>query len=242
MKKLVIASALAVLVAAGNAGAVSFSGTATGTWSGADPESSGVYTIAGDDNSGVTTIKWGTPGSTWFWETPKTQSSLSFDGAGTGGANAPAAWDSASIPFILGKLDFHNGAIQSGTGITGADLNILVDIVNPTLGTLGTFTYGLGIQNTVNPAGDTVLVLNAPGSVSFDYQGWEYTFGLLGFSANGDSFSDRLFASEESSVCTKIWGTVSGRQLPNNVPDGGSTLILVGMAMTGLAFLRSKMA
>jgi hypothetical protein len=237
MKKLVIAVVAALAASSAWAIAIpqTFSGTAVGEWNDPVMESSGAYVnIANNDAGGVAKVRWGIP--LWWGHT---RSYLQFDGAGSDPDGIPPQWDTSdSNPFVLGKLDYHNGTQWAGTGIEGVDLDLLVSILNPSLGAYS-FEYGLRIDNTSNPYGDTVVILTAPAPISFTYGGWEYMFGVRGFSTDGQNFTSQLYAQEESSVCTKIWGTLRGREV--QTPDGGATILLAGMALTGLAFLRSRL-
>jgi hypothetical protein len=220
-----------------------FTGTAVGSW---DPTSVipdaeagpgwSWWNIANNDSpNGLATILWGRPA---LFEA---SSYLKFDGAGSDSDDMPPDWTSLNDPFLLGTLKFYNGVIRADSGIDGVDLDLLVTITTPAMGPLSTFTYDVGIENTRNPESDSILFLNHPLlPYGFSYGGSDYLFKVEGFSLDeGASFVDEIVVCERFCKTAGLYGRIieTGGGIPP-VPDAGSTIMLVGMAMFGLEVLR----
>lgn len=97
-------------------------------------------------------------------------------------------------------------------------------------------TYTALVQGTLGPAG-------TPGGVSINFaSGGAQTFTFAS-GANSGSFTlslDNLSISPGRTVA--ITGSFTGSQNTTNVPDGGATVALLGVALVGVAALRRKLA
>jgi len=165
---------------------------------------------------------------------------LTFDGAGSDPDLDPALWSSVNDPMFLGLLFYHNEPIYSGSGLDSIDLDVEVTVTDPSNMGLGTFGFGMTIDETANPNGDTVLILGpSPRDQSFYYGGCEYEFEMLGFQidSEGEVLSE-LFLPENGSTTVGLYGRITGG--PCTVPDGGATMTLLGSALVVLAMLRRK--
>jgi hypothetical protein len=230
-----------------SASAIPFEGKAIGSWDTPVKESSSsTYTIGNNDSGGgLATLTWGTA----YWMCGS-RSYMTFDGAGSDPNLSPAKWNSGFDPFLLGNLSFYNGVINADSGLKGIKLDVDVTITSPNLGPLSTFTYGLGINNTVNPRGDRVWEISTPDSQTFQYNNGTsvetYLFDILGFrqqDCQGNwSYVTSLFASEGNCTSAQLMGRVVSQGSGVPVPDAGATVILMGLVITSLAALRMKIA
>lgn len=221
------------------AGALAFNGTAIGSWSDPQLESKCAdWSIANKDIGGVAKVKWGDPAYC-----DDRQSYLEYDGAGSDSTPTPPRWSSINDPFLLGTLKYFNGTQWENSGLEGIDLNVKVSILDPFIGSFSTFEFGMGINNTINPAGDTVLILSVPEPKGFSFAGKEYLFELLGFSLNGgQTMTNRIFAFEDQTKCGGFYGRiVDNTPSPTPVPDRTSMVTLLGLAAIGLAGVRTKL-
>ena len=237
MTWLAIAAMAVAVCGTASASPVNFSGTAVGSWDTLVYESGSIYGTYGvalnnDAGGGVADLEWGVPPS------GDHHSSLKFDGAGSDPNLVPPNWSSAVQPFVVGTLNYFDGVEWADSGLKGASLDLTIDITAPDLGPLGQFTYKMGINNTINPQGDTVIMLNPlPSPQTFQYNGCTYEFDLSGFSQNnGQTFINQIYACEEASAPqAQLYGTIVQKTFA--VPDGGTTILLLGLGMAGIAAL-----
>jgi len=178
MKHHLIAAAIFGL-SAGAAHAVTFSGTAQGSW--VDPIGSFGFTIANNDAGETADVDWGTPATTNFnnlWR---------FDGVGSDGG--PGWTADAGNLFKVGDFTYRNGSV-TGHDFDGASLAVTLFIINP-LNVTESFSFAFDVLNTPNVTGDPVLdgdiasIANISTSATFMYGGLDYTLELPGFSQDG---------------------------------------------------------
>jgi VPDSG-CTERM motif len=144
------------------------------------------------------------------------------------GANLASSTSLAITSTSLGSAlgSFSGGALTffaTPIGVNGAVGNL----VNATLWTLKagstiyTFTVTSEAQGATSPSS---LALSGSGTVTDNVSGADTSFGAwqLNFGAIGGSFT---------------WQNTSG----TNVPDGGTTVLLLGAAFSGLGLLRRKL-
>jgi hypothetical protein len=214
--------AVAILLIAAPALAVTFTGTSSGTWSNpvsaqASPTYSGV---------GTNYFTWGVP----FTEV----SSVLY-------AGAPFSAD-AHTTFAVGGLTYHNGTIYSGTGVDGVDLNLDLTLTSPFADT-ETFSFTFTIFDTTNTGdpGESADYLYLPSSYPstfFNYDGCDYTLKLLGFSQDGGAtITDTFHVLEGASTDALLYAQITN---PAPAVPEPCTMLLVGAGLAGLASLRRR--
>lgn len=242
MKK-VLFTTLAVIAGLNlSAYAITFSGNAIGSWNDPNIQASGAdWNVANNDPGGVAKVTWGDPA--YCFDKP---SYLQFDGAGSDSPAIPPAWSSdmyVNNPFLLGNLTYYNGRQWADTGLEGVDLAMKVSITGPlpAYGDLPVFEFGLGINNTINPNGDTVLFLDVPAPIGFIYGGQNYSFEIMGFSLdNGVHMTSQIFACEGDTRSGNFYARITSTGGGTTVPDNCSTVALLGLVIIGLGALKAK--
>lgn len=141
--------------------------------------------------------------------------------------------------FALGTVCFHNSLTQAGTNVDSVPLDIELSFTSPPVGPTP-FTYDLTFElgwfilpdaMVITPVGET--------SVTFDYDGVEYTVELLGF-MQGDHYVDEIVVQEGHSEHATLYGIITGE--PGDDPDdpiipepATLALTLLGTAAFGIA-------
>jgi hypothetical protein len=201
---------------------------------GASISTSGVWVnpLGGSNLNGVGTnqLAWGT--------TTGAQSSWRFDGV------AGVLIDLGAIEneFSLGTFTHFNFPVR-GTFITGATVNITLDILNGNLfGSLFSFDFThLETPNTppCDPPGsppcpDVVGIPVATSSQTIDINGKDFFLEILGFKNNiNDPNITQFITNENQANATQLFGRL------REVPEPGM-YVLVGVGLMGLAVLRRR--
>lgn len=236
MKKALLIMALTVLV--GTAQAVTFEGTAVGSWVNVDGTGTSVVSVANNDAGANATIDWGTPAFGSF------TSRFTFDGVGSDGGAGFSV--NNEDPFLIGNFSYRNGTINSGTGINGVDLSILLTLTSP-IGVVDNYGFDFDITNTPNTTGNAVLdgdivtVNNPLASTVFIYNDVEYTLQILGFSNDGGNTITTDFSSpEEACARAGLYAKITSdfQQLPP-VPEP-ATISLLGLGLAGIVATRLR--
>jgi len=182
---------------------------------------------------GTDTFKWGDAVS------GSSQSQLHFSGSSFNHDVAPGT----SEWFLLGDLDFHNGRIGVNTGASAVDLSITLTFTSPVVGPQA-LTVSLDINNTLNPAADTVSLSAPLASISFPSDGLMYTLEVSkfwhpdvdGWCCNGSGTETSLTVDEDCDISAKLKGRISVVEQP--IPEP-TTLFLLGSGLLGL-FVRRR--
>lgn len=228
MKHHLIAAAIFGL-SAGAAHAVTFSGTAEGSW--VNPIGTSGFTINNNDAGGTADVNWGTPFNTIF------DSLWSFDGVGSDGV--PGWTAQAGDLFKVGDFIYVNGSVID-QDFKGASLAVTLFITNP-LTVTQSFSFVFDVINTPNTSGDPVTdgdiasIANTVTSATFTYDGLDYTLELLGFSADEGATLTTVFNSPEGSISG---AALYGRIVESNVVPVPASLPLLLGALGGLGLVR----
>ena len=218
--------AIACCAMLGNAWAISIGGDSAGIFVSPDP---------GADNPSMTVAGVGT--STFAWGAGGDPSTLHYQ-------NVPFS-STSETPFKIGTLTYYNGGITAQTGADGVSLNLNVTFTLPS-GVNQNFLYAMQLINTSNTtdpiaSADYLILSTFPTSV-FDISGTTYTLTLGFQNLTGGGFlqtGNQLHVLEEETATADLIGTVTTDI--SGVPDGASTLGLLGLAMTSLVALRRKL-
>ncbi|HUL53509.1 MAG TPA: VPDSG-CTERM sorting domain-containing protein, partial [Opitutaceae bacterium] len=233
--------------------------TAIGAWSasgGGDYPEAGFYAL----QQVADTTTWRT-GSTrlvvWFGDAP------SQDPAGPTGitqAQAIAALNAQGIAVLAINVGTSNDFYApTGAGHTG--LNDLDQASAVASGTGGAFYDGINASTIVTAITNAITtsfatystvgldVSEAPAGVTVSYSPASYT-GAFDRKVDGTfGFTVTFTGVTAGTYDFNIYGTVDGGRIATEadhivvgVPDGGSSLLLVGLALSGLALIRRKMA
>lgn len=138
--------------------------------------------------------------------------------------------------------------VQYSVDLTGSIYTYMYTLVNPVSNTTSIDTFSISFAN---PAGTTFNVMGGS-SFSNTNNGVTYLISpgvAIGTSQSGFSFQSNFGpsfanATASDSVPPSPWASTNGGQqiLAPNVPDGGVTVALLGLACVGLALLRRKLS
>ena len=149
--------------------------------------------------------------------------------------------------FELGTLSYFNGTVLNGTEAYSVDLLMAMAFESPDGLTLSPFKFNFRLDNSPNtstpmnnPANADKVFLTSIPSTLFTFEGIDYILKIgfgEGVSGNGWSQIDKFFVLEGATASAKLMGTISAVN-PPSVPDSGSTLALMAMAVVGVGGLR----
>jgi hypothetical protein len=161
------------------------------------------------------------------------QSALYFSGTNFTGVSTDQYFD-------LGDLYYFNGTAWAGTQAYSVDLRTSLAFTAPS-GITQDFDFNFGLINTLNTAdpwasADSILLSANFPTTSFAVEGIDYTLTVGFGSATGSGYSEinEFYVLEDGSASAKLVGKITGK----SVPDTGSTLALMAMAVVGVGGLR----
>jgi hypothetical protein len=240
MIRILAASAMAACSAL-TVNAVTFKGTAVGSWQNVvSVLSNDVYSVTNSDVGGVARFNWGTPAVAGGFD-----NQFSFDGIGSDG---DPVWSAPSeTAFKLGDFSYRNESTFFSAGVNGVSLNIFLTITDPLGIGSDDFLFNYSMVNTPNNTGNPVLdgdivnILGQPSPTVFTYAGTNYTLDILGFSNDGGTTIRTDFSSPEGgSANAALYGRITSDI--RGIPEGGVTATLVGFGFASLVLLRRRLA
>jgi hypothetical protein len=209
------------------AGAVSFNGS-----------SSGIF-VSPTGGPGMVTTGTNTNSFTWGTGYYCAPSWLGF----TGNSFASIVPEQT---FCLGNLSYFNGTLWDGTQAYSVALQ--AQLAFTSIGITQNFDLNCGLINTPNTAdpwasADSVLLSANFPTTLFTLNGIEYTLNVGFGSVTGGGFSEinKFFVLEGASASADLIGIITACN-PPSVPDSGSTLALMAMAVVGLGGLKQYLA
>ncbi|WP_430009221.1 choice-of-anchor K domain-containing protein [Methylophaga lonarensis] len=230
MKKILLFASL--LATSLTANAAFFEGSTSGTFD--NPTGAANMQVTG---VGTNTLQWGEGAAIgqscflWWCSTNYSDPSLlSFNGQGF--------VTDVDQTFKVGSMYFYNGTIYAGTEASSVDFNLTFDFTLPNA-FQETFTYNFALENTPNPAGDSVVILSAAPEYFYTFEGNDYYFELLGFSYGGQVF-DTIFAKELKGKTVKLLGQFTS--IPSEVPLPAAVWLFGSGLMGFMAFRRRAKA
>ncbi|MDH3717482.1 MAG: choice-of-anchor K domain-containing protein [Planctomycetota bacterium] len=201
-----------------------------------DGSSSGVFINAVGEPNLVTTglgtsdFSWG---EAFFSGTDP--SSLSFTGT--------AFSTDVEQQFVVGTLDYFNGATVSGTQATSVDLEITLNITSPT-GTDANLVFPFSLvnrPNTLDPieSADSIFLSSQTTNRFFNLDGRFFTLAIGFANATQGGFEnvDEFFVFENESASAELIGIIT----PNVTPEPSTfVLALLGLLSLGLIGRRRR--
>ena len=181
--------------------------------------------------TGVNTksFSWGTG----FQSPP---SSLTYTGTGFAGILPEQA-------FSIGALSYFNGTVYDGTQCSSVDFQALLSFTSP-LGLAQSFNFDFRLINTPNTANatqsaDSVFLPSLFPTTIFTVDGIDYTLKMWfgDVTGSGSSQIDKFFVLEGGKASANLVGVITA-STPRSVPDSGSTLAFMAMAVVGVGGLR----
>ncbi|MGA7392941.1 MAG: VPDSG-CTERM sorting domain-containing protein [Terrimicrobiaceae bacterium] len=214
---------------ASHAKAVSFQGTTKGIFVEAVGVAPQTLVTTGVDTNEFT---WGTGRNS-------PSNSLRFDGASFAGVVPP------NQTFTLGTLTYFNGTVLNGTEASSVDLRVTLDLTSP-VDLSQNFNFDFKLLNTYNVGSanqnaDSVFLtsLFPTTTTILTIDGIDYSLKMNFGAVTGSGFSqvDKFSVLEGGTASATLIGTISAMN-PPSVPDSGSTLALMAMAIVGVTGLR----
>ena len=186
--------------------------------------------------TGVDTKKF-----TWGTGYYSPSNSLEFTGKSFAGEVPP------DQTFELGTLSYFNGTVLNGTEAYSVDLLMTIAFDSPSGLSLSPFKFNFRLDNSpnistpmTNPANADKVFLTSIPTTLFTFGGVDYILKIgfgQGVTGPGWTELDKFFVNEGGNASAKLMGTISAVN-PRSVPDAGSTLALMAMAIIGLGGLR----
>lgn len=219
LSTLTLATAVSLSLS-GNAQALTFVGSSSGTWGTPDPGTNSSPVFSG---VGTNTFTWGDP-----------------DGFGVGTNqltfNGNAFSTGVNTLFQVGNLTYFNGTTLLATTVDSVPLDVKLAFTNPSsLNEVFDFNFKLiSTPNTGTPEenADFVFPLSSFGDRSFNIGGVNYTLQLTGFSQDGGATTVSEFHVLEGATTTAaIFGKIS------KVPEPTA---LGGLGLVGLYFVARR--
>jgi hypothetical protein len=206
------------------AGAVSFTGSSSGMF------------VSPTGGAGLVTTGVNTESFTWGTGYQSAPSSLVYTGTSFAGILPEQA-------FSIGTLSYFNGTVLDGTQCYSANFQALLAFTSP-VGLAQNFNFGFELINTPNTGtpeqnADTVFLSSLLPTTIFTVNGIDYTLKMAFGSVTGSGFSEinKFSVLEGASASANLVGIITASN-PSSVPDSGSTLALMAMAVVGIGGLR----
>ncbi len=147
--------------------------------------------------------------------------------------------------FNLGKLSYFNGTAWSGTEAYSVDLRAILAFTSP-IGFTNNFDFDFTLLNTPNIGtatqnADSVFLTSLFPTTIFTVDGIDYTLkmGFGSVAGSGYSHIDKFSVLEGAWASAQLVGLITAiNPPPPSVPDTGSTLALMAMAVVGVGGLR----
>lgn len=204
--------------------AITFDGSSSGTFE--NPAGPPGMVVSG---VGTNVFDWGIPAN------GSVTSRLRFQGESFAG-----------IPldqfFVIGDLTYRNGTAFAGTEADSVDLLASLVFTAPAGIPLQNLTFGFQIVNTPNVGdqeadADSIQLTSLFPSTTFVLEGIEYTLetGFGSVENGGFVEQDSFHVFEDRRASVELIGRITAAQ---PVPDAGSTLALMAIAIAGLGGLR----
>jgi hypothetical protein len=145
--------------------------------------------------------------------------------------------------FSLGNLTYFNGAVVDGTQASSVVFQAKLAFTSP-VGLTKDFDFSFNLINTPNTGtaaqnADSVFLSSLFPTTIFSVDGIDYTLKMGFGSVAGGGFSEvsKFSVLEGGSASANLIGTITASK-PSSVPETGSTLALMAMAVVGLGGLR----
>jgi hypothetical protein len=184
-------------------------------------------------------VRWGVGAPTGWFGQPGPQSGLGFTG------NAPPGLVfNIGDAFEIGELQHFNNPINSGTAATSSSLDIVLTFTDPLSLGNQSMPFSFDINETPNvggPASDDHIYFSSPySSTFFDIGGVDYTLEIIGFGSDANNTISSFTSPEGGTNSTLLFGRLTAKSnIPGpSVPDGGTTLVLLGLSLSGLGLAR----
>lgn len=220
-----VAIAAACVAFVPRAGAVSFTGTSSGTF----VKPTGAPSLV---TTGVNTKRF-----TWGTGYQSLANSLEFTGTSFASIVPPEQ------TFSLGTLKYFNGTVLNGTEAYSVGLRLTLGFTSPEVLTKS-FDFKFNLINTPNTGtatqnADSVLLTSLFPTTIFTVDGIDYTLKLGFGSVTGSGFSqiNKFSVLEGKTASAHLLGTITALT-PPSVPDTGSTVALMAMAIAVLGGLK----
>jgi hypothetical protein len=152
--------------------------------------------------------------------------------------------------FNLGTLSYFNGTAWSGSEANTVDFRAILGFTSPSGLPAQNFDFDFTLVNTPNIGSavqnaDTVSLLSFFPTTTFNVGGIDYTLRMEFGSVAGGGFSkmDKFSVLEDHWASAQLVGLITAiNPPPPSVPDTGSTLALMAMAVVGVGGMRQYLA